>query len=52
MGNDLTYVRLDPRAGEHLHDFNVYEVNLVEENNDTEKFTIKRHLNHLPRVLS
>lgn len=52
MGNDNAYVRLDPHANEHLHDFSVYEVTIVEQTADNERFTIKRSLNHLPRVLS
>ncbi len=57
MGQDNKYVRLDPHEGEHLSDFNVYEVTIVGVDDKTphqrtEQFSIKRSLNHLPRVLS
>lgn len=54
MGSTPDYVRLDPHRGEHLHEFNVYEVAIISKDpaTNTEQFTIKRSLNHLERVLS
>lgn len=57
MGSNNEYVRLDPHEGESLDEFSVYEVNIVGTDVKTphqqiERFTIKRSLNHLPRVYS
>lgn len=52
LGNNGKYVRLDPLPGEHLHDFDVYEVNVIKKTEDTEEFRPTHNLNHLERVLS
>jgi len=53
MGGDGTYVRLDPHKGEHLHDFDVWEVKVIKKYPDgRESFEKIANLDHLPRVFS